>query len=198
MAKHSLEFNKVAAGVLLAGVIAMVCGFVADGLYQDKDAEKRGYAIEVAEVATGGTAQAKVEVDIGTLMASADAAKGDAVVHKKCASCHTFEQGGPNKVGPNLYGTVGAKLGHIPGYTYSEALKAKGGTWGYEELNQWLKSPSGFIKGNKMAYAGVKNDAERADIIAYLKSISPSAPALPAPKPAEPAAPAAAPAKAAH
>ncbi len=188
MAHTNLEFNKIAAGVLLAGVIAMISGFIADGLYNQKDAEKRGFSVEVAEVAAGGGA-AVAEVDIGTLLAAADAARGNTVVHKKCVSCHNVESG-PNKVGPTLAGTVGHKIGGHAGFTYSDAVKNHGGTWGYDELNKWLKNPGAFIKGNKMAYAGIKNDAERADVILYLKEISPGAPAIPAPKPVE-AAPAA-------
>lgn len=190
MAHTDLEFNKVAAGVLLAGLIAMIAGFMADGLYNQKEAEKRGFSVEVAEVSAGGGA-AVAEVDIGTLLASADAAKGNEVVHKKCVSCHNIESG-PNKVGPTLAGTVGNKIGGHAGFTYSEAVSKHGGTWGYDELNHWLKNPGAFIKGNKMAYAGIKNDHERANVIMYLKTISASAPAIPAPKPAEPAADAAA------
>lgn len=187
--EHSLEINKIAASILLAGVIAMVCGFIADGLYTPKDAEKRGYSVEVVEETTGG-AGAAVEIDVGTLLASADAAKGGDIANKKCTSCHTFEQGGPNKVGPNLHGMIGANFAHKGDFAYSEAMKTHGGKWTYEDMNHWLKNPAKFIKGNKMAYAGIKNDQERADVIAYLASITPGAAAFPAPKPAEVADPA--------
>ena len=194
---HNLNNNKLAAGILLAGVIAMVCGFAADGLYQENNPTKRGFAIEVAEAVVGGDAQAaEAQVDIGALLAAADAAKGKELAGKKCASCHNFESG-PNKVGPTLAGTVGNKIGGHAGFTYSDAVANHGGTWGYDELNYWIKNPGAFIKGNKMAYAGIKNDQERANVIMYLKSISPAAPAVPAPKPSEAAAPAAEPAKAA-
>ncbi len=185
MANHNLEFNKIAAGFLLAGCIAMGAGIIADFLYQPKEAETRGYSIDVPEDTGGGTAEAAPEVDIGTLLASADAARGESAAMKKCVACHTFEQGGANKVGPNLHNTVGNKFGHVAGFAYSDAVKNHGGNWGYEELNQWLKAPAAFLKGNKMAYAGLKNDQERADVILYLKSISSGAPVLPAPKPVE-------------
>jgi cytochrome c len=183
MSKHSLEFNKVAAGFLLAGIIAMVCAFVADGLYEAKDAQKRGFAVAVQEEVAGSAPVAVIEIDIGTLLASADAVKGGESAQKKCTSCHTFEHGGADKVGPNLAGIVGSKIGGKEGFAYSDSVKAHGGTWGYEELNHWLKKPSQFIKGTKMS-ASISDDADRANIIAYLKSISPSAPAYPAPKPA--------------
>ena len=185
MANHDLEFNKLAASILLAGIIAMICGFIASGLYDQKEAEKRGFSVEVAEVAAGGGTAAVAEVDIGTLLATADAAKGGEIAHKKCVSCHNFNAGEPHKVGPTLAGTVGNKVGGHAGFTYSDAVANHGGTWGYDDLNHWLKNPAAYIKGTKMAYAGIKNDAERADVIMYLKSISPSAPAIPAPKPAE-------------
>lgn len=187
--KHSLENNKIAASILLAGVIAMACGFIADGLYTPKPAEKRGFSVEVVEESAGGAA-AVIEIDVGTLLASADATKGGDIANKKCTSCHTFEQGGANKVGPNLFGIVGANFAHKGDFAYSEAMKNHGGKWGYDELNHWLKNPSKFLKGNKMAYAGIKNDAERADVLLYLKSISAGAPAVPAPAPAAAATPA--------
>lgn len=190
MSDHNLEFNKVAAGFLLAGIIAMTAGFLADGLYNPKEVAKRGFSIAVAEANAAEGPAAVAEVDIGTLLASADAARGEAAALKKCTACHTFEQAEPNKVGPNLHGVVGADFGHAAGFAYSDGVKNHGGKWGYEELNQWLKAPATFIKGNKMAFAGLKNDAERADVIMYLKSISSSAPAVPAPKPAAEAAPA--------
>ena len=181
---HSLENNKLAASILLAGVIAFVCSFIADLFYTPKEAKERGFSVAVVEDAAAEGAAPVAQVDIGTLLASADAAKGQVAAGKKCAACHTFEQGGAAKVGPNLYGIVGANFAHAPGFAYSDAVKNHGGKWGYEELDQWLKAPASYVKGNKMAFAGLKNDAERADVIAYLKSISPSAPALPAPKPA--------------
>lgn len=180
--KHSLEFNKIAASILLAGVIAMICGIFADFLYQPTEPAKLGFHVDVAE-SGGDSGKPEVQVDVGTLLASADAKNGEALVQKKCTSCHDFSQGGPNKVGPNLYGVVGRGIGSKGDFQYSDAVKGHGGNWGYEELNQWLHSPAGFIKGNKMGFAGLKNDKERGDVIAYLKTISPSAPAFPAPKP---------------
>lgn len=182
---HDLENNKIAAGILLAGVIAMVSGILADGLYHPKTPEKRGYQIEVVEDAGGDSGKPAAMVDIGTLLAAADAGKGEGIAQKKCTSCHSFESGGADKVGPNLHGILGNKFAHKDGFAYSEAMKSHGGNWGYDEMNHWLLSPAKYIKGNKMGFAGLKNDQERADVIMYLKSISPSAPAVPAPKPAE-------------
>ncbi len=183
--KHDLEFNKIAGGVLLAGVIAMAAGIFADGVYQPKTPEKRGFHVEVVENTGGDAGKPEVMADIGTLLAAADAGKGEGIVQKKCSSCHDFTSGGPDKVGPNLYGIVGGKIAHKDGFAYSDAVKNHGGNWGYDELNGWLHSPAAYIKGNKMGFSGLKNDQERADVIMYLKSISSNAPALPAPKAAE-------------
>jgi len=169
--KHDLEFNKVAAGILFAGVLAMICTFIADGLYTPSTPEKPVFAIDVPEVGAGGAAVAAApEVPIAELMATADAARGEALVNKKCTACHSFEAGGPNKVGPNLHDTFGGDVGHHPGYPYSAAVQAIEGKWDYEKLNHWLTNPQSFAKGSKMVLKNAK-PAERADIIKYLESI---------------------------
>ena len=166
------DFNKIAKGVLFAGVLAMVAGFIADGLYHPKTPEKTAFHIEVPEEgAAGEVAVAVVEVDINELMATADAARGADIAAKKCAACHTFDKGGANKTGPNLAGVFGHGVGaEKGGYPFSTVLKEHGGTWDYETMNQWLKNPQAFAKGTKMVLK-VAKDAERADIIKYLESI---------------------------
>ena len=169
--KHDLEFNKLAAGILFAGVLAMIAGFIADGLYHPKTPEKTAFAIEIPEEgAAGEAAVAVVEVDINELMATADAARGEALAQKKCAACHSFDAGGSHKTGPNLHGEFAHNVAGKDGYPYSAALKAVGGQWTYEQLNQWLKNPQALAKGSKMVIKTSK-DAERADIIKYLESI---------------------------
>lgn len=170
--KHDLEFNKLAAGILFAGVLAMTCTFIANALYKPKDAAKRGYEIEVPEGGVGGAGAAEVvEVNIAELLATADAAAGEASAKKKCASCHTFEKGGANKVGPYLWNTYGSAIGkHASGYPYSKALAGHGGVWDDETLNAWLKNPQKFAKGSKMVLR-LKKDQERANIIKYLKTL---------------------------
>jgi cytochrome c len=175
-----LELNKVAAGVLVAGLIAMVAGKVADGLYHPvHEVEKRGYAVEVAEdTGTGGAAEAEKPENILPLLASADVAAGEALT-KKCTSCHTFENGGANKVGPNLYGIVGSHVAHKSDYSYSDAVAGHGGTWDYNSLSHFIKKPKAHIPGTKMAFAGISKESDRANLIAYLRTLSATPVALP-------------------
>ncbi|MFC7537791.1 c-type cytochrome [Sphingomonas sp. GCM10030256] len=126
-------------------------------------------------------ASAAVPIDLGTLLASADPARGERTA-QVCAACHTFVEGGPNRVGPNLHGVVGRRVAGHAGFAYSPALARTGGNWTYESLDQFLTSPSRTIAGTKMAFAGMRNPRDRAHVIAYLAQITPGAPAFPPPK----------------
>lgn len=122
-------------------------------------------------------------VDLGTLLAGADAGRGERTA-QVCASCHTFDAGGANRTGPNLHGVVGRAVAGLGGFSYSPALTGHGGQWTYEALDQFLTSPARAIPGTRMAFAGLRNPRDRAHLIAYLASISPGAPPFPAPAPA--------------
>jgi cytochrome c len=167
---HDLEFNKISAAVLLAGVFAMLAGFITNVLYHPEDPahmEKRGYKVEVVEEVQGGAI--KEEVDIVALINSADAVRGAKII-KKCVSCHSFQKGGAHKVGPNLFAVVNAKVAGKDGYPYSSALSSVGGNWDYKQLAAFLKSPKKFAKGTKMSFAGIKKPQQLADLIKYLES----------------------------
>lgn len=134
---------------------------------------------EVAAATPQGAGAAKEEVKpLPVRLAAADIDKGKTVA-KKCVSCHSFEQGQPNKVGPNLYNVVGGPRGHAQGFAYSDAIKKKEGAWTPEDLDHFLTKPSAFIPGTKMAFAGLPSGQDRANVIAYLNSLSPSPKPLP-------------------
>lgn len=178
MSGNGLEFNKIAAAVLLAGIIAMVSGVVSEGLYSGGEGEhggevKRGYSIAGVENAepTGTRAVEEKPVDITPFMAKADIKSGEALI-KKCTSCHTFDKGGKNGVGPNQWGLVGNHFAHKDGYTYSAALMAmKDKKWTVQELSDFLANPKKAIPGNKMSFAGIANPQDRANLIAYLSTL---------------------------
>ena len=192
----SLEVNKAFAAVLTAGIVFMVSGLVAENLVHPHRLAKSVIKIEGVEAA-GATAPSgppAPALPIATLLASADPAAGDALAKKLCVSCHSFNQGGKAGVGPNLYGVVGAPHGHMDGYQYSAAIKGKQGPWTFDELNEWLINPRGYAPGTKMAFAGIGNDKQRADVIGYLRTLSPNP--LPLPPPPQATTPAATPAAA--
>ncbi len=176
----SMEFNKIAGAILVAGMIAMFSGFISRLLVSPTELEQSVVLVATedgGEAAPEAVAEEEV-ADIGPLLASADVAAGEKVA-KKCTACHSFDQGGPNKVGPNLWNVVGAELGHVDDYSYSSALKEFGGSWGYEELNKFLLKPKEYINGTKMQFGGLKKDGDRANLIAYLRSLSETPQPLP-------------------
>jgi cytochrome c len=180
--------NTIAGWLLGAGIVALGASIVTGEMFHSERPEKMGYPIE-GVVEEGGGAAAEAEQPIAALLASADPAAG-AQVFKKCAACHTIEQGGPNKVGPNLWASMGKPMGHVAGFPYSEALKGKGGTWDWESMNQWVHAPGKFAPGTKMTFAGLSKPQDRANLLAYMNAQGSNLP-LPPPPAATPAAAAA-------
>lgn len=195
----SFEWNKIFGAVLGTVLFVVTLNILVGGLMTPPKAEKPGMEVAVAEESTGGGTSAPVveaKPDWGTVIPAADLAAGDKA-HIRCQQCHDFSKGGPDKIGPNLYGIVGGVHAHAPNYAYSPALAAmKGQVWGYDELDAFLKNPKGAIKGTKMSFAGISKQADRVNLIAYLRTLSDSPLAIPAPNPAAP--PAAAPAEGAE
>jgi cytochrome c len=168
----NMEFNKLFAAVLVAGIIAMLAGFIASHAYMPEKLKENAYPIEVTEVVGGGEAAAPAGPEpVGDLLASADVAHGEKL-SKVCAACHTFDNGGANRVGPNLWNVVGGKHAHAVGFAYSDAMKAKAGeVWTVEALNEFLWNPRKALPGTKMVYAGMKKPEDRAAMIKYLESL---------------------------
>jgi cytochrome c len=196
----SLEGNKIFAAILTAGIIASGSGVLSRMIYGPHHLEEPAFRIEIPDAAGGGEAGAAAaeEKPLPVLLAAADPAAG-ANVAKKCAACHSFEKGGPNKVGPDLWGIVGRDVGKHEGFSYSPAMAEHGGQWTFEDLNAFLKAPKTAVPGTKMAFAGLPKETERADVLAYLRTLSdnpvplPEAPASEAPASGAPPAEAPAP-----
>jgi len=168
----NMNTNKALGAFLVAGIVAMVSGFISKAVVHSEEATGQAYTITASESAgkTSTTAVPIVEEDFATLMASANIEKGKKL-SKACTACHSFDQGGKDKMGPNLWGLVNSNKAFKGGFPYSKALMAKGGKWTPEELNEFIKKPKAFVPGTKMAYTGMKKAQRRADLIAWLKTL---------------------------
>lgn len=172
----SFEFNKMAGAVLATLLLTMGLGFASNAIVSGKRPEKPGYVINVPEEKSASAAEpAEAAVaPIAERLASADVAKGKSAA-KACQACHNLEKGGGNGQGPALWGVVEREQGAHPGFTYSAdiaGLGQKGGKWTYENLDHFLTSPKAYAAGTKMTYAGIKDPKVRADVIAYLRTLS--------------------------
>ncbi|GAB5470126.1 MAG: hypothetical protein Kilf2KO_31560 [Rhodospirillales bacterium] len=178
----SQEMNKIAAAVLTGGIVAMLSGFVAGKLYHPETLEKPAFAVALPDPGAGSApAEAPVEESILPLLASADVEAGKNAT-RACAACHTFDEGGANGVGPNLWNIVGSEPAHVADFNFSDAIKklaSEGKTWDYTNLDHFLADPKGYAPGTKMSYAGLRRISQRADMIAYLRTLSATPVALP-------------------
>ena len=181
------RFNTIAGWVLGAGIVALGASIVAGEMFHSERPEQMGYPIE--GVVQEGEGAAEAEKPIAFYLASADPAAGEQVF-KKCTACHNADQGGANALGPNLWDVLGEPVGKGKGFPFSPALSGVGGTWNWDNMSEWLKSPKKFAPGTKMTFAGLSNPQDRANVIAFLNTHSDN----PLPLPEAPAEAAAAPA----
>ncbi len=171
----SFELNKIIAAVLLVALLIIGIGKLSNIIFHVEKPKTPGYVVEVEKVVASNitsTAEASEKrIDIATLMAMGDLATGEKVF-KKCSACHSIVKGGKNNIGPALYNVVGRKIGAIDDYKYSKALSEYGKEWTFEELNGYLIKPAKWIKGTKMAFAGLRKEKDRASVIKYLNQNS--------------------------
>jgi cytochrome c len=175
----SFEFNKLAGGILGALLFGMSTGVIADAIFAQAKPAKPGFELPVEEAAASESEKAAPAEPLPELLAKADPAKGEADT-KACQSCHNFAKGAGPKIGPPLYGVVDRPKGSIAGFDYSSGMKEKGGKWTFEDLNTFITNPKAFVSGTKMsAFGGEKDPHKRADILAYLRSLSDNPEPLP-------------------
>ena len=170
----SFEINKIVAAVLMVALLIIGLGKLSNLVFHVEKPKTPGYKVEVEQVASKSEANAEIveeKVDLVALMALGDISSGEKIF-KKCAACHSIEKGGKNKIGPALYNVVGRQVGGVDGYKYSKALVSYEKKWTFEELNGFLLKPAKWIKGTKMAYAGLRKEEDRASIIKYLNQKS--------------------------
>jgi len=179
--------NTIAGWVLFGGIVALGLSIGTGMYFEGHRPEKMGFVVEGVEEEAGDGGGAAAEPPIAAFLASASVERGEAQF-KKCAACHTINQGGANGIGPNLYAVVGKPHGHLANFTYSDALKGIPGNWDFDALSDWLKSPKAYAPGTKMAFAGISKPQDRADVLVYLNAQGSNLPLPPPPAAEEPAA----------
>jgi cytochrome c len=189
------NFNTVAGCFLASALFALVVGKVSNAVVDPHHLDKPALAVTDAAPEAAGAPAAAELAPIGPKLAGASVDNGKALFQKLCFTCHTVDKGGANKVGPNQWNLVGRKKATEEGFSYSSGMKAMGGEWTYEDINHMIFKPTSYVKGTKMAFVGVPKEQDRADLIAYLRTMNDSPPALPAAGAAPDAKPAAAPEK---
>ena len=170
----SFEINKIIAAVLLIALLVIGIGKISDIAFQVDKPEKSAYKVDIQEstqILSSTAEKIEEKVDISALLALGDVSHGEKVF-KKCSACHLVNKGGENKIGPALYGVIGRKVASKQDYKYSKAMAAYDKDWTFEEMNGYLKKPQSYIKGTKMAFAGLRKEKDRASVILYLNQNS--------------------------
>ena len=178
----SFELNKIIAAVLMTALIVIGINKIGDSIFYVEKPKQSAYKVEGVELvsSTGITADVKevVQLNIREILALGDTAHGEKVF-KKCSACHMIASGGKNMIGPNLWSVIGRTAGSVSDYKYSKAMVAYGKEWTFEEMNSYLIKPQAYVKGTKMAFAGLRKEKDRASVILYMNSKSSSPKPLP-------------------
>ena len=170
----SFELNKIIAAVLMVALLVIGIGKISNIIFHVEKPKTPGYVVDINEITKASTATVEIAediVDIAALMAMGDITSGEKIF-KKCAACHSIVKGGKNNIGPALYNVVGRRSGTVTDYKYSKSLANHGKVWTFEELNGYLIKPAKWIKGTKMAFAGLRKEKDRASVIKYLNQNS--------------------------
>ena len=174
----SFEFNKIVVAVLIVVLLTFGIGKVSDVIFHVEKPKTPGYTVDVEQAVAASTEAVEVKIDIVAFLAMGDITNGEKQF-KKCKACHSIKQGGGNKIGPKLWNVMFRPVGAITDYKYSKALSSYGKEWSWEEMNGFLIKPATWIKGNKMGFAGIKDEKDRASIILYLNQNSDNPKELP-------------------
>lgn len=174
----NLEFNKLFAALLVAGITAGTAAFVSDLIMHPHELKEDAVPIEGVEVVSGGISGPAGPEPVLHLVAAAEVARGQKL-SKACAACHSFDKGGANKIGPNLWNVMGTKMGSKDGFAYSDAMSSFGDNWGYAQMNKFLYKPKQYMPGTKMGYIGIKKSEDRAAVIAWMRTLADSPIELP-------------------
>ena len=177
----SFELNKIIAAILMVALLVIGIGKISNMIFYVESPKTQGYTVEVEQAtisSEGTTVKIDEKIDIVAIMAQGNVETGEKIF-KKCAACHSIVKGGGNKIGPALYSVVGRKVGSVSDYKYSKTLSTYEKEWTFEELNGYLKKPATYLKGTKMAFAGLRKEADRASVIKYLNQNSDNPKPLP-------------------
>ena len=174
----SFEINKIIAAILVTVLLVFGIGKISEIIFHTEKPDVQGYKVEIKVDTSADQAKTENQIDISALLAQGDRDHGKSIF-KKCVACHSIAQDGGNKIGPKLYNVVGRTVGSVSDYKFSKALASYGKEWTFEELNGFLIKPSKWIKGTKMAFAGLKKEKDRASVLLYLNENNDSPKNLP-------------------
>lgn len=181
----SFEINKILGALLGTALLVVMIGSISKSVFHKEALAENAYLVDVPDAGHGGDSGPVKVFDLGAVLAGGTASKGERSGRGKCAACHTFEKGGANTTGPNLWNIIGRDVASVDGFGYSSAMSSFGGTWDYARIWEYLGNPRDVVKGTAMAFIGLPREGERADVIAWLQTLADNPVAFPEPLPEE-------------